>query len=110
MESANIQIRLNGSSLNVITKTVTPAEAVLLEKLNGPGSLFDFTLSDKHDSNDRDERERLVRSYKAELVTEVFPTTVALPKTFDAAGFDYLINKKAIEEIAPAVEKTLKKK
>lgn len=109
MESANIQIRLNGSSLNVITKKVTPAEAVVLEKLHGPGSLFDFNLSDEHKATDRDERERLVRSYKADVVTSVFPTTVPLPKTFEAAGFDYLIKNKA-EEPAPATEKVSKKK
>lgn len=110
MESANIQIRLNGSSLNVITKRVTPAEAVVLEKLNGPGSLFDLNLSDEHKATDRDERERLVRSYKPDVVTSIFPTTVPLPKTFEAAGFDYLINKKATEEVAPATEKVSKKK
>lgn len=86
MEYADIELRLKGSLLNTISKTVTVAEAVLLDKINGEGAIPSIQVKGLIEWDDKRERERLVLEYGNEIVNGSYPGTTTLPKTFVAAG------------------------
>lgn len=86
MEYAEIELRLKGSLLNTISKTVTVAEALLLDKINGEGAIANIQVKGLVEWDDKRERERLSLEYNKELVNATFPGVSALPKTFVQAG------------------------
>lgn len=86
MEYADIELRLAGSLLNTISKTVSVAEALVVQSINGDGAIYNVVVKGTIPWNDKEERERLVLAYTKEVVERVFPGASAMPKSFADIG------------------------
>jgi hypothetical protein len=86
MQTANIEILLNGELTTTIVKPVTPAEAVILRHLHGDDALINGkALADSSVSNE-DEVERLKLVYGDKVFAVCFPGALPkLPATFAEA-------------------------
>jgi hypothetical protein len=82
MQTAQVEILINGEVLNTVVKPVTVAEAVILKSLHGSDCLLNPV-------SDKDESDRLRSVYTDKVVRKVFPGSIpSLPKTFSEVGID----------------------
>lgn len=74
MQICEAEVRLNGSAAHtVIRRNVTPAEFLILERINGAGSVVCIRVTGEAPRTKDDEFERLSRHYGAEAVQAAFP-------------------------------------
>ena len=96
MQTALVEVLLNGEVLNTVVKPVTPAEAMLLKSIHGHDCIANPVSNGTIDRAPAVEIERLRKLYGVKAFSKVFPGALPrLPISLAEAGIN-------VAEEAPA--------
>lgn len=117
MQTANVIVALGGDSGNTVPKTaVTAAEIVVLRAIHGDEAVFDIEPASDIDRPNREERQRLVETYRARdhenrlIIDSLFPGAGArVPETLDELDLPEDFFKATSRAVAPPAPKKAKK-
>lgn len=89
METALIEVLLNGNVGNTIIKRVTASEVTILKQIHGDDAVTNPSDIIKTSTSNPEEVERLRRVYGKSAVEKSFPGSMpVLPSTFASVGID----------------------
>ena len=102
MQTALVEVLLNGEVLNTVVKPVTPAEIMVLKSIHGHDCISNPVDNGSIERTASDETERLRKVYGVKAFGKVFPGALPrLPVSMSEAGVDL-----ATETPAPKKAKT----
>jgi hypothetical protein len=102
MQTANVEILINGDMLNTVPKRITAAEVPILRSIHGNDSIVRFREFEDSDVKESEEIERLISVY-GKIVREIYQGPVPrLVTAFSEVGIA------GGEAPAPVVEKKSK--
>lgn len=89
METALIEVLLNGNVGNTVTKRVTAAEVAILKNIHGEDAVTNAADISKSSRSNAEEVDRLRQFYGKKAVDAVFPGAMpTLPTSLAAVGIE----------------------
>lgn len=89
METALLEILLNGNIGNTTTRRVSAAEVLVLRNIHGDDAVTNPSESSRSSRSNSDEVERLRGLYGKAAIEKVFPGVMpTLPNTFSSVGVE----------------------